>query len=123
MSDTTWQDTLNTTHLAPGGWYGCAAPDGWETLILTTHAQLAFIDPDYKIQQIKEKFGTLRYYYDTNKTGIEHDIMNAIVSTAEARSAHTCQNCGKHGTLRGGYWMATLCDNCHEQTQQNQPER
>jgi hypothetical protein len=37
--------------------------DPWYQLILDTHDKLLHLDPDYEISQIKEKFGTLTYYY------------------------------------------------------------
>ncbi len=113
----TWQQELNDKRLAPGGWYGCVAPDGWKDIVLKADKMLSFIDPDYKIMQIKEKFGTLRYYFGSNfeYDSIEHDIMQAIERWAESRSANTCEVCGKFGELRDDrYWIVTLCNDCND---------
>jgi hypothetical protein len=45
-----------------GRWIGCER--GWYPLIISTDAQLRELLPHYKIHQIKEKFGTLRYYWE-----------------------------------------------------------
>lgn len=109
----TWQEELNAKRLAGGGWYGCIAPDGWKDIVLQADAMMAFIDPDYKIQQVKEKFGTLRFYYESSKQGVELSILEAIATAAENDSATTCEACGKYGMLRDKrYYIQTLCDGC-----------
>jgi hypothetical protein len=103
-----WQEELKTE-----GWYGCIAPDGWKDIVLDTDKMLAYIDPDYEITQIKEKFGTLRYYYSSKFEygSIEGNIMEAITRAAEARSASVCEICGKWGSLDdSSYYIRTLCN-------------
>lgn len=109
-----WQEELNAKRLKSQGWYGCIAPDGWKDLVLHTDEMLAYIDPNYEIHQIKEKFGTLRYYFGSNfEYGtIQGSIMNAITRAAESRSAYLCEVCGKYGEIRDGAWIRTLCDEC-----------
>ena len=58
--------------------------------------------------QIKEKFGTLRFY--TN--GGDEQIYG-MIRMAESMSAVTCEECGAPGTTRSGGWVRTLCD-AHE---------
>lgn len=58
----------------------------------------------YRASQIKEKFGTLRFYL-TGGT----DEMHAIVEKAEKQSETTCETCGKKGELRGRGWLYTAC--------------
>jgi Zn finger protein HypA/HybF involved in hydrogenase expression len=110
-----WQKELNAKRLKSQGWYGCIAPDGWKDIVLKADEMLSFIDPDYEIHQIKEKFGTLRFYFGTTKKygTVESNIMYAIERWAEAVSANTCEQCGKHGELREMSWIRTLCDECH----------
>jgi hypothetical protein len=43
-----------------GRWISCAS--GWYPLIIELDKKLAEIFPDYELHQVKEKFGTLRYY-------------------------------------------------------------
>jgi hypothetical protein len=55
--------------------------------------------------QIKEKFGTLRFYYCGGD-----DYCHGVESMAESMSAVTCEVCGSPGKLRNGGWIQTLCD-------------
>jgi hypothetical protein len=53
--------------------------------------------------QIKENYGTLRFYWP--------DSLSAdAIARAVARSATTCDVCGEEGRLRDGLWMVTRCD-------------
>jgi hypothetical protein len=56
-------------------------------------------------QQIKEKFGTLRFY----TTGGDSYIHGAI-QMADTMSEHICEECGNVGKRRPGSWIRTLCD-------------
>lgn len=55
--------------------------------------------------QVKEKFGGLRFYY----TGGDDEV-SGMVRMAESWAAVTCETCGDRGTLRHGGWIRTLCD-------------
>ena len=61
------------------------APDPWYPIIIDAHNKLKAIDPNYKVGQIKEKFGGLRYYYDSDIDfdSPERAKMDAIVEAAE----------------------------------------
>ena len=108
-----WQERLNKKRLKTKGWYGCIAPDGWKDIVEKTDEMLARIDPDYEITQVKEKYGTLRYYFTTGVEQEKREIMYALVGYAEFKSAHTCEVCGKWGELRDGGYIRTLCDTCY----------
>ena len=74
-----------------------ACGDGWKEIIRNTDEKLTFIDPDYKIAQIKEKFGGLCYYYDQSFESyddIRREIMEDIVRAAEYEASRTCELCG-----------------------------
>lgn len=92
-----------------------ACPEGWKPIVNKADKMLKFIDPNYKIDQIKEKFGELRYYIHSDvEDEVKHDILYAITSYAEGRSRHTCMECNKFGRLRDDhYWIVTLCDDCN----------
>lgn len=73
-------------------------------------------DPDYpdygfQIDQIKEKFGTLRVYV----SGADDQIFQWI-DKAVQESTHTCETCGAGDALKychtGGYWLYTRCPQC-----------
>ena len=61
--------------------------------------------PQVVAAQIKEKFGTLRFY-----TNGSNEYVHGIISMAEAMSARTCEKCGSPGRLRGRGWLYTACD-------------
>ena len=61
--------------------------------------------PQVVADQVKEKFGTLRFYYSGGD-----DYIRGMVSMAESMSGCTCEECGKPGGRRGGGWIVTLCD-------------
>jgi hypothetical protein len=56
------------------------------------------------LDQVKEKFGTLRFYYSGGD-----DYIRGLVSMAESMSGVTCEECGKPGTSTGGGWIKTAC--------------
>ena len=89
-----------------GRWISCGP--GWYPILARIEERLSELDPDYEVNQIKEKFGTLRFYW-------EGDIPNGdvIVDEAEAESARTRELCGSVGHLRTrAGWLKTLCDTC-----------
>jgi hypothetical protein len=65
--------------------------------------------PQVTLDQVKEKFGTLRFYY----TGGD-DYIRGMVSLAESLTGVTCESCGNVGERRGGGWVHTYCTPCEE---------
>jgi hypothetical protein len=65
--------------------------------------------PQVTLDQVKEKFGTLRFYY----TGGD-DVIDGMVRMAESMSGVTCEGCGNPGERRGGGWVHTYCTPCEE---------
>ena len=57
------------------------------------------------LDQVKEKFGTLRFYY----TGGD-EYISGLVSMAESMSGVTCETCGNPGKSTGGGWIKTVCE-------------
>lgn len=57
------------------------------------------------VEQIKEKFGGLRFYHQGGD-----DYIYGMVRMAEAWADHSCEECGKPGERRDGGWIKTLCD-------------
>lgn len=88
---------------------------GWNKIIIKCNKKLEMLDPNYRIVQIKEKFGTLRFYYETDVTTVAvKEAMERYVRQAELESAKTCEQCGAEGTLmsRKMGWMKTRCKGC-----------
>jgi len=65
------------------------------------------------VQQVKEKFGTLRYYCGGSETIFK------FISLAERLSAVTCEDCGKRGTANNSRWITTLCEECRGERKQS----
>jgi hypothetical protein len=61
--------------------------------------------PQVVASQVKEKFGTLRFYYSGGD-----ETVDGIERMAESMSAVTCETCGAPGKTRSGGWIQTLCD-------------
>lgn len=100
----------------PPVWGKFLPEPGWDDLLLEADMKLALHDPGYEIQQVKEKFGGLRFYFtcsddlyklDNNDV---RDAMYRIVGDAEERSTTICELCGQPGKPRRLSWIKTLCD-------------
>ncbi len=70
-----------------------------------------------RVQQIKEKFGGLRFYYEGGD-----DHISGMVDMAESWAGHTCETCGNMGKQREGGWIRTLCDT-HEAEHQEKMKK
>jgi hypothetical protein len=77
---------------------------GWADLISAIVAVAGPPLPHFS--QIKEKYGTLRAYYDGSIT----PRADALITAAEYLSAAICEDCGRPGRSRDRSWIATLCD-------------
>ncbi len=82
---------------------------GWWPVIANLDHQIAAIAPDYKLHQIKQKFGGLRFYYGLDEVGFDPRI-DDLIEHAEQIAARTCEPCRAPGRSRGGGWIKTLCD-------------
>jgi hypothetical protein len=75
-----------------------------ERMLKEQPRQVREIIPQVTLDQVKEKYGTLRFYY----TGGD-DYIRGLVSMAESMSGVTCETCGNPGESLGGGWITTLC--------------
>lgn len=95
-------------------------PQGWEHLVTTLNDDIATIDPDYKIVQVKEKFGELRYYVrlSLNLDDDTHNHAFDLIDQATQRSRSICDICGEHGEVMwvNNDHVATRCPK-HTKTQ------
>lgn len=80
---------------------------GWFDIIARLVHDLDVMGWDRQLNQVKEKFGTLRFYIGAG-SGEMHDR----IAVAEGETARTCEDCGKPGVTRAGQWIRTLCDEC-----------
>lgn len=61
--------------------------------------------PQVVVEQIKEKFGGLRFYYQGGD-----DTVYGMVRMAESWAGRSCEDCGNVGKRQGEGWVRTLCD-------------
>jgi len=110
--------------------WGFCCGDGWYSLIDTLCANIqSHIDHQNKFNkndapipqliavQVKEKFGTLRFYYHGGD-----EYISGLVSMAESLSASICEECGNKGKIRNGGWVRTLCDHHAQELGYNSDE-
>jgi hypothetical protein len=71
-----------------------------------------------EVNQIKEKFGGLRFYYSGGD-----DEISGMVRMAEAWADVACEECGAAGKQRSGSWIRTLCDRHEEERLERMKER
>jgi hypothetical protein len=63
---------------------------------------------DFSVDQIKEKFASLRFYVN----GANKEVFD-LIDEAEAKSFKICERCGKKGSMYVGFgWYRTLCPKC-----------
>ena len=100
-------------------YWGFECGDGWFNIIDQLMGNIQHhidwrnrkddVVPQVTVDQVKEKFGTLRFYY----TGGD-DYVRGLVSMAESMSAVTCESCGHPGEQTRGGWIKTNCKPCEE---------
>ena len=99
--------------------WGFEHGDGWSELVAALCANLNEIlesEPGTSIgvKQVKEKLGTLRFYYRLN--GANDKVAKRVrhaVDLAEKASGCICERCGCLAKLRAeAGWWSTLCPSC-----------
>lgn len=78
--------------------------EGWYKLVYDCHDELKSVDPLYRILQIKEKFGLLRFYVEPSPEYIQSiqfdkGYIRAIIAKYESLSGITCEATGGSGVL------------------------
>lgn len=91
--------------------WGFECGDGWADILNIMFEKITALNPSkFHVNQIKEKFGTLRVYWGGN-VGKHENAINAIINEAEEKSAITCENCGEPAKCRCvNNWYVTLCN-------------
>lgn len=127
--------------------FGIEAGNGWYQLLYDMCKEIAeVLEAEEKtdhivVDQIKEKFGSLRFYYhfEGMEPGIQafdfigqgsirimpgkddaYQKISKIVQKYEDKSKEVCEICGCEGTVRTDLrWIRALCDTCYSKC----PER
>lgn len=96
------------------------APRGWAKLCEDLCAELkpllervGYVN-EYKLCQVKEKFGGLRWYHSGIPVAIG-DEHSALIRKYEALSCKTCCVCGAPATKISRGWICPFCDKCAEE--------
>lgn len=116
--------------------FGIECGDGWfdiiERLCHLIQSEVDYINRMHKDKmkyrcwavQVKEKYGTLRFYYDfsyaENLSKQEQDMLHrsmdhigGMSAMASTMSARVCEHCGDRGKMGEEVFPRTLCDACH----------
>jgi hypothetical protein len=124
--------------------YGLCCGDGWLPLLGIIARDISAIPVDdrkgFKVVQVKEKWGTLRFYYSLGKkrglceisiagaNGISTTrlgvagLIGEIVGAAELASYFLCEECGRPGRARTARpYVQTLCDEHAVEKDKHQP--
>jgi hypothetical protein len=101
-------------------YWGMSFDDGWFNILRDGLQKLQYLCGSFSndtrsvqivATQIKEKFGSLRFYYLLEGANqIESSIFSDIIVSIEKEANRTCEITGKYGELcsKGG-WLRTLC--------------
>lgn len=89
--------------------WGICCDDGWYTILNSLCSRIQIhVDqnklPQVEAVQVKEKFGTLRFYVDH-----ADDYVRGLIAMAESFTAYTCETCGNAGKRLTQGWYRTLC--------------
>ena len=105
------QSKLDATQTCMCWGFDCG--DGWFTILNCLCGTLqSYIDRHAVTQieaiQVKEKFGTLRFYVQGGD-----EITDSIIEYAEILSSQTCEHCGStEGVKQTKGYVVTLCRKC-----------
>jgi hypothetical protein len=89
--------------------FGFECGNGWFDLLWRLSKKISECKEGVIAIQVKEKYGTLRFYI-----GGGSDKVFNIIDEAERESKHICEECGDKGELRErGVWLKTVCETCN----------
>lgn len=96
---------------------GMGVGAGWTKLLRELLQNIEDILPEkhnFKVSQIKEKFGGLRFYIEpADLPTATRKKIDKLIRLTEGRSLGACEQCGGHGQPKPGGsrygWVKTLC--------------
>ena len=108
-----------SSELEPNGF--SYVPEGWGDVVyeylqkLEAELDRLGIKDEFYTEQIKEKWGTLRFSYFISASG-EFSTVQEIISELEDATSKICCYCGtdKDVRCRGG-WVHFSCDKCEDE--------
>ena len=92
------------------GWYKLLDMTCWYIQTIIDYSQ----DYDNPIEQVvadqvKEKYGTLRFYVHGG-----NEQTDELIQLAEFMSGHTCERCGNRGKINDSGWVTVRCESCKD---------
>lgn len=115
-----WTDTLDKNY-DYSYTYLDSIPTGWKNIALKCARALTklykkrgysdYLKNKYRISQLKEKFGEMRWY-DFGAPKEIYDEHLAIIRKWEDRSAYICCNCGRKAKYLSKGYILPFCDRC-----------
>lgn len=106
-------DRLRNKHVNLFGSVGFECMDGWFLVLDSIANVISPVDNGTAATQIKEKYGTLRFYYyvntDPEVTGIGEEFVEGAVWMGELLTDSICEECGAPGVEQGEAFIRTLC--------------
>lgn len=105
--------------------FGICVDDGWYWIIDKLCQSLQFNinnngHPQVVAAQIKEKFGTLRFYVN-HASEAQYEVIHFV----ESLTYDICEECGttKDVSQDKGLWVKTLCNSCRENREKEAKKR
>jgi len=108
-------------------WGFCIGP-GWRPLLFEACKKVDLLQRltglQFVADQVKEKFGSLRFYnhlitngiyenFDNEDKLMLYEIFDDIIDVAEEKSFRHCEKCGEFGSITVDVgWILTLCNKC-----------
>ena len=94
--------------------WGIETPDSWYHIIdalclsIQNYLDENYILPQVEAVQVKEKFGTLRFYISGGD-----EIIDGFINAAEEESSKICAGCGSYTDVKPTKgWITYLCPTC-----------
>ena len=89
--------------------YFFSISDHWLSIVQELIEGLIELGWNKQILQVKEKYGSLRFYC----SGLPDEGW-ALEKLACKKAEKTCEHCGEPGTLRTEGWYTVQCDKCYK---------
>jgi len=88
--------------------FGFECGEGWKDLLWDLCLKLEYTEKDnehFQVMQVKEKFGSLRFY-----VSVASDESFDLIAEAENISTRTCEICGEPGEIKTpANWLKCRC--------------
>ena len=101
--------------------WGIGGPDSWYDLIDSMCKTLQWNTdqnkyPQVVADQVKEKFGILRFFYHlegNTENAYKLGVIDGIIHTYEDMTAKICCKCGSHKNIQSTKgWVSYQCEDC-----------